>query len=75
MCLSKPKIPKMPEPKDPILPQQPLQVANPANLQIGRVEGEDNKKLKQNRSRRKLRITKDTAGVQAPSGGSAPVNM
>ena len=70
-----PKMPKMPAQKDPVLPQQPLQMANPANLLIGRVEGEDNKKLKQHRSRRKLRITKDTAGVQAPSGGSAPVNM
>lgn len=75
MCLGKPKIPKMPEPKDPILPQQPLQQTQPANLQIGRTEGEDNKKLKQNRSRRKLRITKDTAGVQAPSAGAAPVKM
>ena len=73
--MGKPKIPKMPKPKDPILPQQPLQVQQPANLQIGRTEGEDNKKLKQNRSRRKLRIQTDKAGVQAPSTGSAPVKM
>ena len=70
MCL-KPKMPKMPEPKDPVLPKQPLQQSQPANLQIGRGEGEDMKKLKQSRSRRKLRITKDTAGTQAPSAGGS----
>ena len=75
MCLSKPKMPKMPEQKDPVLPQQPLNNVNPASLQIGRTEGEDNRKLKQNRSRRKLRIQKDTAGVQAPTSGAAPVKM
>ena len=74
MCFSKPKMPKMPEQKDPILPQQPLQATQPANLQIGRTDAEDNK-VKQNRSRRKLRITKDTAGVQTPSAGNAPVKM
>ena len=73
MCM-KPKMPKMPKPKDPVLPQQPLQQTQPANLQIGRGDGEDDKKLRLNRSRRKLRITKDTAGVQAPvAGGSMSV--
>jgi hypothetical protein len=70
MCMS-PKVPKMPKQKDPILPQQPLQATQPANLQIGRGEGEDDKKIRQHRSRRKLRISKDAAGVQAPSSGGS----
>jgi len=58
MCFGAPKIPKM-EQKDPILPKQALQPTQPANLALGRVEGEDNKKLKANRSRRKLRVGLD----------------
>lgn len=70
MCFSSPKTPPLPEQKDPILPKQPLQAVQPASLQVGRVEGEDNKKMKQTRGagRRKLRITKDAAGIQ---GGSS----
>lgn len=67
MCFS-PKIPKMPEQKDPILPKQSLQTTQPASLQVGRVEGQDNSKLKANRGRKSLRIQLDSAGVQG--GGS-----
>jgi len=67
-------MPKMPKPKDPVLPQQPLQQSQPANLQLGRVDAENNKMTK-SKSRRKLRIATDKAGVQAPSAGSAPVKI
>lgn len=67
MCFSAPKIPKY-EQKDPILPKQPLQQTQPASLQVGRVEGQDNSKLKANRGRKSLRIQLDNAGVQTTGG-------
>jgi len=67
-------MPAMPEQKDPILPPQPLQQQQPANLKIGRREGEDNSVLKRNRSRAKLRITRDAAGVQT-AGDAGSVNI
>lgn len=76
MCFGKPKIPKM-EQKDPILPKQALQPVQPATLGLGRVEGKDNKKLKENRSRRKLRIQLDrstqTAGQSAGNLGGLQI--
>jgi len=63
MCMM--KMPKMPDMPDPKLPQQALSTEKPAALQIGNGVAKD-----QNRSRRKLRITKDKAGVQTPSGGT-----
>lgn len=73
MCMSKPKMPKMPEPRDPILPSQPIAPQNPASLQVGRKDEDDStSKLNANKARKKLRIKRDTSGVdtQVSGGGS-----
>jgi hypothetical protein len=64
MCFA-PKMPKMPEQKDPILPKQPLAPQQPVGLSVGRTEETDQfKNAKAKRSRGKLRIMSDSAGVQ-----------
>lgn len=75
MCFGAPKIPKY-EQKDPVLPKQALQQTQPASLQVGRVEGEDNSKLKANRGRKSLRISLDKS-VQTNSkvGGAGGVQI
>lgn len=69
MCFGgSPDIPPVPEPKDPVLPPQPIQPQQPANLAVGRKDEEEgDKKRKIAKSRRKLRIKKDDAGVQTSS--------
>lgn len=64
MCFSTPKAPKVPDPK---LPQQPIQRQEPAGFQVGRDEADDGAmRIKANRSRRRLRISRDNSGVQVP---------
>lgn len=75
MCFSQPKMPPM---KDPVLPKQPLQQQEPVGLQVGRTE-DDNKfnNAKASRARKRLRITRDTAGAQvsgAPVGSSGGIS-
>lgn len=70
MCFGAPKVPKY-ESKDPVLPKQAIQQQQPVGLSVGRTnETNDFKDAKAKRSRNKLRITSDTAGVQV--AGSAP---
>jgi hypothetical protein len=78
MCIfGKPKQQALPEPKDPVLPKQPLQQQQPAALQVGRKESEGDQVLKKNKSRRKLRISKDNASIQTTSsvGKASGVNV
>lgn len=77
MCMSKPKMPKMPTPKDPVLPAQPIAPQNPAALQVGRKDEDDStSKLKANKARKKLRIKRnDNQSIQGGSsvGGASGV--
>lgn len=63
-------MPKMPEMKDPKLPKQPLQDTQPVGLKVGREEDAGFARAKANRSRGKLRITKNT-GVQVAGASNA----